>query len=89
MLRRFLVSGSGSELNIASHAFVMTSVARVAQVRGTRNKSHSVMLLIARHDSARVDFDGYPHTRSFWCSRWSIPWSTSVPRALIWFILCS
>jgi hypothetical protein len=47
MLRQFLVGGGVSVFNIAIHALMMTTVVRVAQIRGTRNKSHSAMLLIA------------------------------------------
>jgi len=47
MLRQFLVGGGVSVANIAIHALVMTTVVRVAQVRGGRGKSHSALLLIA------------------------------------------
>jgi hypothetical protein len=47
MLRQFLVGGGVSALNIAVHALVMTTVVRIAQVRGRRNNSHPYMLLIA------------------------------------------
>jgi hypothetical protein len=47
MLRQFLVGGGVSVLNIAIHALVMTTVVRVAQVRGAQNKSHSYLLLMA------------------------------------------
>ena len=47
MLRQFLVGGSASVLNIAIHALVMTTVVRIAQVRGTQNRSHPYVLLIA------------------------------------------
>jgi hypothetical protein len=47
MLRQFLVGGGVSVLNIAIHALVMTTVVRVAQIRGTQTKSHSAMLLMA------------------------------------------
>jgi hypothetical protein len=47
MLRQFLVGGGVSALNIAIHALVMTTVVRVAQIRGAQNKSHSSMLLTA------------------------------------------
>lgn len=47
MLRQFLVGGGVSVLNIAIHALVMTTVVRVAQLRGVQTKSHSSMLLIA------------------------------------------
>lgn len=47
MLRQFLVGGGVSALNIAIHALVMTTVVRVAQIRGTRGKSHSAILLMA------------------------------------------
>ena len=47
MLRQFLVGGGVSVANIAIHALVMTTVVRVAQVRGGRGKSHSALLLMA------------------------------------------
>ena len=47
MLRQFLVGGGVSVANIAIHALVMTTVVRVAHVRGGRGKSHSALLLIA------------------------------------------
>lgn len=47
MLRQFLVGGGVSVLNIAIHALVMTTVVRVAQIRGMQSKSHSAMLLMA------------------------------------------
>jgi hypothetical protein len=47
MLRQFLVGGGVSALNVAIHALVMTTVVRVAQIRGTRGKSHSAILLMA------------------------------------------
>jgi di/tricarboxylate transporter len=48
MLRQFLVGGGVSVLNIAIHALVMTTVVRVARVRGAQNKSsHPYLLLIA------------------------------------------
>jgi Ion channel len=47
MLRQFLVGGGVSALNIAIHALVMTTVVRVAQIRGTQTKCHSALLLMA------------------------------------------
>jgi Ion channel len=47
MLRQFLVGGGVSALNIAIHALVMTTVVRVAQIRGTQTKFHSALLLMA------------------------------------------
>jgi hypothetical protein len=47
MLRQFLVGGGVSVANIAIHALVMTTVVRVAQVRGGKGKSHSALLLMA------------------------------------------
>jgi hypothetical protein len=47
MLRQFLVGGGVSVLNIAIHALVMTTVVRIAQVRGAQTKSHSYLLLMA------------------------------------------
>jgi hypothetical protein len=47
MLRQFLVGGGVSVLNIAIHALVMTTVVRVAQIRGMQSKSHSALLLMA------------------------------------------
>lgn len=47
MLRQFLVGGGVSALNIAIHALVMTTVVRVAQIRGMQKKSHSALLLMA------------------------------------------
>jgi hypothetical protein len=47
MLRQFLVGGGVSVLNIAVHALVMTTVVRIAQVRGSRKRSHPYLLLIA------------------------------------------
>jgi len=47
MLRQFLVGGGVSVANIAIHALVMTTVVRVAQVRGGRSKSRSSLLLMA------------------------------------------
>ena len=47
MLRQFLVGGGVSALNIAIHALVMTTVVRVARVRGMQSKSHSALLLMA------------------------------------------
>ena len=46
MLRQFLVGGGVSVINIAIHALVMTTVVRVARVRGRQNKSHSSVLLM-------------------------------------------
>ena len=46
MLRQFLVGGGISLANIGIHAFVMTIVVRVAQVRGAEVKSHSALLLM-------------------------------------------
>jgi hypothetical protein len=46
MLRQFLVGGGVSVTNIAIHALVMTTVVRVARVRGGQNKSHSSVLLM-------------------------------------------
>jgi hypothetical protein len=46
MLRQFLVGGGVSVINIAIHALVMTTVVRVARVRGGQNKSHSSVLLM-------------------------------------------
>jgi hypothetical protein len=46
MLRQFLVGGGVSVTNIAIHALVMTTVVRVARVRGRQNKSHSSVLLM-------------------------------------------
>lgn len=46
MLRQFLVGGGVSVINIAIHALVMTTVVRVAQVRGGQNKSRSSVLLM-------------------------------------------
>jgi hypothetical protein len=46
MLRQFLVGGGVSVINIAIHALVMTTVVRVARVRGGRDKSHSSVLLM-------------------------------------------
>jgi hypothetical protein len=47
MLRQFLVGGGVSALNIAIHALVMTTVVRIAQIRGAQSKSHSALLLMA------------------------------------------
>ena len=47
MLRQFLVGGGVSVANIAINALVMTTVVRVAQVRGGKGKSHSALLLMA------------------------------------------
>jgi hypothetical protein len=47
MLRQFLVGGGVSVANIAIHALVMTTVVWVAQSRGTQNRSHPSVLLIA------------------------------------------
>jgi hypothetical protein len=46
MLRQFLVGGGVSVINIAIHALVMTTVVRVARVRGGQNKSQSSVLLM-------------------------------------------
>jgi hypothetical protein len=47
MLRQFLVGGGVSVLNIAIHALVMTTVVRIARVRGTQNTLHPYVFLIA------------------------------------------
>jgi hypothetical protein len=47
MLRQFLVGGGVSVVNIAIHALVMTTVVWVAQSRGTQNRSHFSLFLIA------------------------------------------
>jgi hypothetical protein len=47
MLWQFLLGGGVSVLNIAIHALVMTTVVRVAQLRGVQTSSHSSMLLVA------------------------------------------
>jgi len=47
MLWQFLVGGGVSVLNIAIHALVMTTVVRIARVRGAQSKSHPYVLLMA------------------------------------------
>ena len=47
MLRQLLAGGAVSVMNIAIHALVMTIVVRVAQIRGSRSRSHSSLLLMA------------------------------------------
>jgi hypothetical protein len=47
MLRQFLVGGGVSAINIAIHALIMTTVVRVAQTAGAKNKPHSSLFLIA------------------------------------------
>jgi hypothetical protein len=47
MLRQFLVGGGVSVVNIAIHALLMTTVVWVAQSRGTQNRSHPSLFLIA------------------------------------------
>jgi hypothetical protein len=47
MLRQFLVGGGLSVINITIHAFVMTTVVRVARVAGAKEISHPSLFLIA------------------------------------------
>ena len=47
MLRQFLVGGAVSALNITIHALIMTTVVRVAQAAGAKDKLHSSLFLIA------------------------------------------
>jgi hypothetical protein len=47
MLRQFLVGGGLSVINITIHAFVMTTVVRVARVAGAKKISHPSLFLIA------------------------------------------
>jgi len=47
MLRRFLVGGGVSVVNIAIQALERTAVVGVAQIRGMQSKSHSALLLMA------------------------------------------
>ena len=47
MLRQFLVGGSVSLVTIAIHALVMTMVVQVARAMGTKQQSHSSLVLIA------------------------------------------
>ena len=47
MLRQFLVGGAVSALNITIHALMMTTVVRVAQAAGAKDKLHSSLFLIA------------------------------------------
>jgi hypothetical protein len=47
MLRQFLVGGGVSLVTIAIHALVMTMVVQVARAMGTKQQSHSSLVLIA------------------------------------------
>src|SRR6516162_2775895 len=47
MLRQFLVGGGVSLITIAIHALVMTMVVQVARPMGTKQQSHSSLVLIA------------------------------------------
>jgi hypothetical protein len=47
MLRQFLLGGGASVLNITIHALIMATVVRVAQLAGTKNRSHPSLVLIA------------------------------------------
>ena len=47
MLRQFLVGGGASVLNITIHALIMATVVRVAQLAGTKDRSHPSLVLIA------------------------------------------
>ena len=47
MLRQFLIGGGVSLLNITIHAFIMTTVVRVAQAASAKDRSHPGLLLVA------------------------------------------
>jgi hypothetical protein len=47
MLRQFLLGGGASVLNITIHALIMATVVRVAQLTGTKDRSHPSLVLIA------------------------------------------
>jgi len=47
MLRQFLVGGGVSLINITIHAFIMTTVVRVALAASAKDRSHPALLLIA------------------------------------------
>jgi hypothetical protein len=47
MLRQFLLGGGASVLNITIHALIMATVVRVAQLAGTKDRSHPSLVLIA------------------------------------------
>ena len=47
MLRQFLVGGGVSLVTIAIHALAMTFVVQVARAMGTKQQSHSSLVLIA------------------------------------------
>src|SRR5215469_12963214 len=60
MLRQFLVGGGVSLVTIAFHALAMTFVVQVARAMGTKQQSHSSLVLIA----VRFSSDGRARPRS-------------------------
>ena len=86
MLRQFLVGGGVSVINIAIHALVMTTVVRVARVRGGQNKSHSsVLLMVVMIPTVLILMITHTFEVLVWSSAYSMVNAASAGVDLIYF----
>jgi hypothetical protein len=86
MLRQFLVGGGVSVINIAIHALVMTTVVRVARVRGGQNKSHSsVLLMVVMIPTVSILMITHTFEVLVWSSAYSMVNAASAGVDLIYF----